>query len=114
MTDASGWPICVVESPFAGDTERNRAYALRACTDCLDRHEVPYASHCFFPQFLNEDVPEEREMGITAGYAMWWHAAKIAFYVDLGWSPGMQRALCRAKTKFFAIEYRSLENADRG
>lgn len=116
MTDASSWPVCIVESPFRADSlagiELNRLYAIKACQDCLRRQEVPYASHLLFPQMLDEMKPEEREAGLTAGYAMWWCARRIAFYVDRGWSPGMERALVRAKTKFFAIEYRSLENGN--
>lgn len=110
MTDASTWPVTIVESPFAGDMEANRKYAIEACKDCLHRKEVPYASHLFFPQFLNELEPVEREAGLTAGYALWWNAMKIAFYVDRGWSPGMERAHRRAKKLGFMIEIRSLEN----
>lgn len=109
MTQASDWPVTIVESPYAGDPTNNRLYAIAACVDCMKRQEVPYASHLFFPQFLDELTPAEREQGITAGYAMWWAAAKVAFYVDRGWSSGMQRALERAKERGFVIEYRKLE-----
>lgn len=113
MTDASGWPVCIIESPFRGDMVANRKYAIRAALDCLQRQEVPYASHLFFPQFLDEMTPHERETGLTAGYAMWWSAAKIAFYVDRGWSSGMQRAHERANKLGYVIEIRVLEESNQ-
>lgn len=111
MTGASQWPVTIVESPFGDDTPqidkaKNTLYAIQACYDCLKKQEVPYASHLFFPRFLK---PSQRELGITAGYAMWFIAMKIAFYVDRGWSPGMECAHKRAKELGFLIEIRSLE-----
>lgn len=103
-------PVVIIESPFAGDMEANRLYALRACVDSLRRGEVPYASHLFFPQFLDELKPEERELGLTAGYAMWPIAKKIAFYVDRGMSKGMERAQKRAIQMGIPIEPRLIGN----
>lgn len=88
--------IVIVESPFAGDMEANRQYAIRACADCFRRGETPFASHLLYPQILDELRPEEREQGIVAGYEFWGSARTIAFYVDNGWSSGMTRALKRA------------------
>lgn len=103
------WPIVIVESPFAGDMEANAGYARRACMDCLRRQEVPYASHLFFPQILDEMKPEERELGLTAGYAMWRDAAKVVFYIDRGMSPGMERARVRASELGLGFECRYLD-----
>lgn len=108
MNDIPSKPVVIVESPFAGDMEGNRIYAMRACVDCLRRGEVPYASHLFFPQFLDELKPEERELGLTAGYSMWPIARYIVFYVDRGWSTGMNRARDRAIELGYGIETRSL------
>lgn len=106
--NASDWPITIVESPYAGDIKRNEAYAEQASMDCLRRGEVPYASHLFFTRFLRDMGPEEREQGLTAGYAFWRAATKIAFYMDRGMSAGMNRALARAQSLGFEIEYRYL------
>jgi hypothetical protein len=91
----------IIESPFAleGKIERNLTY-LRACLrDCVLRSESPYASHGLLtqPGVLDDTVPEERALGILAGYS-WWRAADlIVFYVDLGWSVGMVDALDRLR-----------------
>lgn len=94
---AASWPIVVIESPFTGNVEQNLAYLKRACIDCLRRQQVPYASHLFFTQFLDDMKPEEREMGLTAGYAFWSAAKMVAFYSDLGMSKGMERAKMRCE-----------------
>ena len=92
--------LVVLESPYAGDVDRNVAYARAAVGDCLRRGEAPIASHLLFtqPGILDDDVPEERRLGIDAGLA--WHAVAdaIVFYLDLGWSSGMYGALDRIRT----------------
>lgn len=107
---AADWPVVIVESPFAGDMEANRLYAIRACVDCMKRGEVPYASHLFFPQFLDELTPAERELGLTAGYALWKAATKVVLYCDRGVSGGMMRARERAQKQNIPLETRNLDN----
>jgi hypothetical protein len=100
----------IIESPYAGDTERNLRY-LRACMrDCLKRDESPYASHGLYtqPGVLDDNDPIQREQGIEAGFAWRVCAHKTVFYVDLGWSSGMSRALEYCKRKGFPYETRSL------
>lgn len=105
--------IVIVESPYAGDTEANIAYLWRACLDCHERGEVPFASHGFYTQYLDDKNPAHRERGIQAGYTMWWNANIIAFYIDRGWSPGMEAALARTRETGHRVEYRSLTRPDQ-
>lgn len=95
----------IVESPFAGDVERNLAYVRACMADCLRRGEAPYASHALYtqPGVLDDNDPAERKQGIEAGFA-WRAAAELTvFYIDLGWSRGMQLGLedCQQKGKPF-------------
>lgn len=89
----------VIESPYAGHTERNLAYARVCMLDSLERGEAPIASHLLYTQVLSDDVPEERSQGIEAGLA--WHdcAEVVAVYTDLGISGGMRIALDRVSAK---------------
>ena len=59
----------IVESPYAGDVATNIAYARAAVRDCLMRGEAPIASHLLFtqPGILDDDVADERRLGIEAG-----------------------------------------------
>lgn len=83
----------VVESPYAGDVERNVKYARLCMLDCLQRGEAPYASHLLYTQCLDDDTPDERTLGILAGFAWGAKADLHAFYVDLGVSDGMRKSL---------------------
>jgi hypothetical protein len=87
--------LVIVESPYAGDISRNVAYARAALADCLRRGESPIASHLLYtqPGVLDDSIPTERALGISAGLA-WRHVAEAAvFYIDRGWSAGMNAAL---------------------
>jgi hypothetical protein len=55
--------LVVVESPYAGNIERNLRY-LRACmADCLRRGEAPFASHGLYtqPGVLRDELPKDRQ-----------------------------------------------------
>lgn len=100
----------ILETPYAGDIETNLRY-LRACMrDCLLRGEAPFASHGLYtqPGVLRDEVPEEREHGIQAGFAWRECATKTVLYTDRGISRGMQWGLQHAADLNHEIEYRQL------
>lgn len=114
--------LTIIESPFAArdgrSVEDNLEYLGRCLRDSWDKGELPFASHAFFPTFLDEDLPEERKAGIEAGYEFWsFHQLMddqfplIAFYVDFGMSDGMQQALDRAKKLDRTYELRNIKGA---
>lgn len=98
----------IIESPFAGEVDRNREYLRRLILDSLERGESPYASHGFFTHFLDDTKPEERKLGINAGLE-WAKAAEAVIYcLDLGLSSGMLYALERHSQASRRIEIRYL------
>lgn len=106
----------IIESPYAGDVERNVEYARRCVRDAVLRGESPIASHLLFtqPGILNDDIPEERQLGIDAGLA--WRAVAEAsiVYTDLGISTGMTYGIKAAGDSGIPVEYREIgekENA---
>lgn len=103
--------LVIIESPYAGEVERNVAYAKRALLDSvLVRGEAPIASHLLFtqPDVLNDNLGGERSKGIQAGLEWQRVADVIAFYIDYGWSPGMADALQRAEDGKREIEFRKI------
>lgn len=96
-------PLVIVESPYFSLThegvEQNLIYARAAVADCIHRGERPFASHLFYTQegVLDDNKPDERLMGIELGYEFWQPGALIVFYIDRGWSRGMQKAFDRAE-----------------
>jgi hypothetical protein len=106
--------VVVIESPFApgrdGDVARNISYARAALRDSLVRGEAPFASHLLYTQdgVLRDDVPEERELGLSAGAHFRMCADRTVVYTDLGISPGMLRAIHHAQDLGHRIEFRKL------
>ena len=99
----------IIESPFAGDTERNLGYARACLRDCLLRGEAPLASHLLYPQALDDDIAHERSLGMAAGWVWFAAAEAMVVYTDFGISEGMRRGIERAKSEALAIEYRCLD-----
>ena len=100
----------IIESPYGGNIEQNVRY-LRACMrDCILRKEAPFASHGLYtqPGVLRDEVTNERELGITAGFAFRRNADKTVVYTDLGVSRGMQAGIDHAMSISHLIEYRIL------
>lgn len=98
----------VIESPLAGDVERNTLYAKMAMRDCLARGEAPLASHLLYTQVLDDLVPDERALGIAAGFAWNVQAEAVVVYTGLGISPGMELGIADALSRDTLVEYRDL------
>ena len=99
----------IIESPYAGDVARNLRYVRACMRDALMRGEAPFASHALYtqPGVLRDDVPEERELGIRAGFA-WRAGADTVVYEDLGTSRGMELGIESARLQRGLIEWRAL------
>lgn len=100
----------IVESPYAGNIERNIEYARKCLRDCLMRGEAPFASHLLYTQehVLDDGVKEQRKLGIEAGFA-WGEAAEAtAVYTDYGITAGMQQGIKRAEARGRPVYYRKL------
>jgi len=101
----------IIESPFAGDVNRNLKYLRAAMRDCLLRGESPYASHALYTQagVLNDELPDERKLGMEAGWRWMSAAEAVVVYTDLGMSRGMKEGIALAEELKKPIEYRSIE-----
>lgn len=100
----------LIESPYAGDIERNINYARKCMRDSLSKGEAPIASHLLYPQdgILNDNIPEEREAGIHAGLLWGAFAEKTVVYIDYGISNGMHFGIQNAISAGRPIEYRKI------
>ncbi len=100
--------MVILESPFAGEVEKNRAYATQCLRDSLLRGEAPFASHLLYTEALDDTVAWERTLGIDAGLAIGSLAQKTVVYTDRGISSGMKYGIARAQAEGRPVEYRSL------
>lgn len=102
--------LVIIESPYAGDIERNVEYARACVRDSLSRGEAPIASHLLYtqPGILKDEVPQERQWGIDAGLAWRRVAEASAVYTDLGVSRGMEYGIAAAEKTGLPVERRTI------
>jgi hypothetical protein len=95
----------IIESPYQGDIERNKAYLKVCMLDSIARGEAPCASHKLYTDILDDNILEERTLGIELGFAWLLVADLVAFYTDFGWSNGMSVCLDDIRIKRFRVPY---------
>ncbi len=98
----------ILESPFVGDIERNIDYARKCVKHSLSLGEAPIASHLLYTQVLNDEIEEERMMGIHAGLEWKKVADKQVFYIDYEMYKGMEYGLSYAKEHDIPYEMRKI------
>lgn len=84
--------IILVESPYAGDIQRNSEYARRAMLHVIEQGHTPIVPHLLYPQVLNDSEPLQRERALEMCADLREQADAVWFFVDYGISPGMERA----------------------
>lgn len=114
----------IIESPYGGtpkEVANNVKYARAAMRDCLLRGESPYASHMLYtqPGVLNDDLADERKLGMEAGFEWREMAEATIVYIDFGMSSGMKEGVKRAQKLIelkpdnkHVIEYRTLPESE--
>ena len=97
-----------VASKYAGDVERNTAFALNCCRRVIDEGCMPIASHLLYPQMLDDNNPDEREMGLMFGLALLAVCDEVWVFGEV--SAGVAREVGEAKRLKKRIRY--FEEAD--
>jgi len=81
-----------MQAALARELDYNVRYARAAMRDALKNFgEAPSASHLLYTQdgVLDDNIPEERSLGIDAGLAFRKAAVRSVVYLDRGISTGM-------------------------
>lgn len=75
------------------------------------RGEFPFASHLLYTQkgILDDNILNERNLGINAGLSWGSYAHATVVYTDLGISGGMKQGIARAKAEGRSVEMRTLD-----
>lgn len=84
-----------VASRYAGDVERNVALAIGYCRRVIDAGYMPVASHLLYPQILNDNNPDERELGLLFGLALLRMCDEVWVFGEV--SEGMAKEIEEAK-----------------
>jgi hypothetical protein len=97
-------PKVFICSPYAGDIESNIKKARLYCKFAVDNNYIPFAPHLLFPQFLDDTVSAERELGIFMGTVYMDDCREIWVFGDRI-TNGMNKEICRAKRRGLVIRH---------
>jgi len=97
-------PIVYICSPFSGDVEENVKAAQRYSRYAVNKGFIPIAPHLLFPQFLNDNIPAERRLGLFFGNVLMSKCAEVWVFGSTI-SAGMEDEIMRAKWKNYHLRY---------
>ena len=97
-------PVVYVCSPFSGNLESNVENTRRYCRFAVDSGFVPFAPHLLFPQFMYDEVPEERELALFMGIVMLTKCAELWVFGERI-SKGMSKEIHKAEARNMLIRY---------
>jgi hypothetical protein len=58
-------PLIFICSPYSGDVETNLKQARAYCRFAIQAGGIPIAPHLLFPQFLDDNDPDERSLALS-------------------------------------------------
>ena len=105
--------LIYVCSPYSGQIELNVVKARNYSKYVVDAGHTPIAPHLLFPQFLNDDIPEERNLAMQMNMEILkkcnrlWVFGKI-FKINLAHS--RKRAIAQEVAKEFSCSFDEVEN----
>ncbi len=97
-------PLVYVCSPFSGDTLKNTENARRYSRFAFEQGCIPIAPHLLFTQFLDDNNPMEREMGMHFGNVLMSQCREVWVFGDTI-SPGMDAEIRRARWKNYRLRF---------
>ena len=97
-------PMVYICSPYAGDIENNIKAAQVYSRAAVDAGYIPIAPHLLFPQFLDDSVPQERELGMFFGNVLMSKCSEL-WVCGNTVSSGMSAEIKRAKRKGYTVRY---------
>lgn len=59
--------IIYIASPYAGDVKKNIEFAKEASQYVITTGNAFFCPHLLYPQFLDDNNPEERKLGLNMG-----------------------------------------------
>ena len=97
-------PLVYIASPFAGDTERNLERARGYCRLAVSKGCIPLAPHLLYPQFMDDETSETRELGIFFALVLLGKCDEIWVFGERI-SEGMSREIAKAERRGISVRY---------
>lgn len=96
-------PLVYIASPFSGDMERNTRKAQGYCRFAISEGYLPLAPHLHYPQFLDDEDIEERELGLHFALVLLGKCEELWVFDKV--SEGMAEEIAKAKRRNMPIRY---------
>ena len=97
-------PLVYIASPFAGETERNTERARGYCRLAVSKGCIPLAPHLLYPQFMDDETSETRELGIFFALVLLGKCDEIWVFGERI-SEGMSREIAKAERRGISVRY---------
>ena len=101
-------PIVFICSPYAGDVEGNIMRAKRYARYAVTQDTIPIIPHLMYPQFLFDDDPDERRLGLGMGLILLTKCHELWVFGDTI-SNGMKEEIKKARNRVMPIKYFSID-----
>ena len=97
-------PVVYICSPLSGDLEGNQEKAARYCRFAVDAGYIPIAPHLYFPRFMDDANPRERDLALFMDIVLLTKCAELWVFGDTI-SKGMSIEIEKARRKGQPIRY---------
>lgn len=97
-------PLVYICSPYSGDVAGNVKNARRYCRFAFEQGYIPIAPHLLFTQFLDDNNPKERELGLHFGNVLMSQCREVWVFGNIV-SPGMDAEIRRARWKNYRLRF---------
>ena len=97
-------PLVYICSPYAGNTEDNKQNARIYSRFAVGQGFIPLAPHLLFTQFLDDSIPEERQIGILSGKVLMDLCSEVWIFGNTI-SNGMKGEIERARRKNYLLRH---------
>lgn len=101
-----------VVSPYAGEVKKNVANAISYCKYVMAQGYMPLASHLYFTQLTDDNVPEERRAGLNMGLELLAMCDEAWVFYDNRISSGMAGEIRESERLGLPIRYFLTHNGE--
>lgn len=97
-------PLVYICSPLAGNIKQNQKNARRYCRYAVDSGYIPLAPHIYFPQFMSDRNPRERDLAMFMDIVLLSKCSELLVFGETI-SKGMAMEISKAQHKGQTIRY---------
>ena len=97
-------PVVFICSPYAGEIQKNKRRARKYCRFAVKQKCIPVAPHLLFPQFLDDNDPQERKLGLFMGCVLLTKCAELWVFGEHV-TAGMALEIDKAERNLILVRY---------